>query len=81
MSSRTQDRATVVVGQRALVDAAPDHHLADTLLAIVVTGNHYRADAAVAGALVVAAMVWWPGDSWVAVNSVGLRERANSTMR
>jgi len=52
-----------------------------TLLAIVVTGNHYWADAAVAGALVVAAMVWWPGDSWVAVNSVGLRERVNSTMR
>jgi hypothetical protein len=52
-----------------------------TLLAIVVTGNHYWVDAAVAGALVVAATVWWPGDSWVAVNSVGLRERVNASMR
>jgi hypothetical protein len=52
-----------------------------TLLAIVVTGNHYWIDAVIAAALVGGAMRWWPGESWVAVNSVGLRERANSRMR
>ena len=35
-----------------------------TLLAIVVTGNHYWIDAAVAGVLVVAAVAWWPGGPW-----------------
>jgi hypothetical protein len=32
-----------------------------TLLAIVVTGNHYWIDAAIAGVLVVAAVSCWPG--------------------
>ena len=51
-------------------------HPVITLLAIVVTGNHYWIDAAVAGALVVAAVAWWPGGPWVTCNSVGLRHPA-----
>jgi hypothetical protein len=51
-------------------------HPVITLLAIVVTGNHYWIDAAVAGVLVVAAVGWWPGGPWVTCNSVGLRHPA-----
>jgi hypothetical protein len=53
-------------------------HPVITLLAIVVTGNHYWLDAAVAGVLVVAAVGWRPGGPWVTCNSVGLRRRAGS---
>ena len=49
-----------------------------TLLAIVVTGNHYWIDAAVAGVLVVAAVGWWPVDPWVAPSSVGVGPRSGS---
>ena len=41
-----------------------------TLLAIVVTGNHYWIDAGVAALLVAVAVGWWPGGPWDTRNGV-----------
>jgi PAP2 superfamily len=52
-----------------------------TLLAIVVTGNHYWIDAAVAGVLVVAAVGWWPLDPPADAAPLGVRRRSEPARR